>query len=382
MADESTSDRAARSRSGVIRATGRRRKRRTARQRALRITAWTVAGGLLVGGAGLGYVYVKLNGNISGVDINAALGPDRPEDIPNGSLDILVLGSDSRSGDNAKYGQDEGGARSDTAMIVHIYEDHKSASVVSIPRDTLVDRPACEASEAREAREAREGGSVPPARRAMFNESYQLGGPACAVKTVESMTGIRMDHYMEVDFTGFEELIDTLGGVEITTTKAIHDKSSHLNLDPGTHTLGGEQALGLVRTRKGVGDGSDLGRIQLQQAFVKALIDQIKNVGVLSNPKKLLDLADTGTSALTTDSDLASVNSLTGLAKVLRGIGSDDINMVTLPVAYDQNDPNRVVPLPAQSRQVWQALRADQPIPESATKDSAGEETDAHGLVR
>ncbi|WP_405862456.1 LCP family protein [Streptomyces sp. NBC_00090] len=349
---------------------GRRRKP-PARRRRLAILLSGVAAVLVLGGAGLGYVYVKLDGNIKGVDINAQLGAERPDDVDNGSVDILVLGSDSRSGDNAEYGKDEGGARSDTAMVVHVYEGHKKASVVSVPRDTLVDRPRC-ADE--------KGTSVPGETRAMFNTAYEVGGPACAVKTVEAMSGIRMDHYIEVDFTGFKKLIDELGGVEITTTQPIKDTKSHLDLAPGTHTLDGEQSLGLVRTRKSVGDGSDLGRIQLQQAFMKAFIDQVKDVGVFTNPAKLLDLADAATKAITPDSELDSVQELMGFAKGLSGIGPRNVHMITLPVEYDPADPNRVVPLEAQSRQVWTALKKDVPIPASATKDAATGKAD--GVVK
>ncbi|MFE0649602.1 LCP family protein [Streptomyces sp. NPDC059534] len=349
--------------SGRIRGAGSGRRRKPpAKRRKAPILIAGAAAVLVLGGAGLGYVYVKLDGNIKGVDINAQLGTERPVDVDDGSLDILVLGSDSRSGDNAAYGEDEGGARSDTAMVVHVYEGHKKASVVSVPRDTLVDRPACTDGQ---------GGSVAGERRAMFNTAYEVGGPACAVKTVESMSGIRMDHYIEVDFTGFKKLIDTLGGVEITTTQAIKDSKSHLDLAPGTHTLDGEQSLGLVRTRKSVGDGSDLGRIQLQQAFMKAFIDQVKDVGVFTNPKKLLDLADAATKAITPDSELDSVQELMGFAKGLSGLGAEDVHMITLPVEYDPRDPNRVIPLEAESRQVWKALKADLPIPASATKDAA-----------
>lgn len=351
---------------------GRRRKPRSKRKKALAITAWTAAGVAVLGGTGLGYVYFKLNGNIKGVDINNALGTDRPADVDNGSQDILVLGSDSRSGKNAKYGEDEGGARSDTAMIVHVHKGHKKASIVSIPRDTLITRPECET----------EGGRTDPGgRRQMFNTAYEVGGPACAVKTIEKMSGIRMDHYLEVDFTGFKKLIDTLGGVEITSKRAIHDKDSHLDLEPGTHQLTGEQALGLVRTRHGVGDGSDLGRIQLQQAFIKALMDQVKDVNLFGNPKKLYDLADSATSAITTDSDLDSVKDLTGFANGLKGIGSGDMKMVTMPVEYDPADRNRVLPLEEADRQVWDALREDRPIPKSAIDDSAGDKGDVGKVV-
>ncbi|WP_435270706.1 LCP family protein [Streptomyces sp. 1222.5] len=343
---------------------GRRRKTRNTSRKALLVTAWTAAGVVVLAGTGFGYVYFKLNGNLKSVDINQALGNDRPTKIDNGSQNILVLGSDTRAGKNKKLGggTDDGSARSDTAMIVHVYQGHRKASVVSIPRDTLIDRPACTDTK---------GAEHPAANGVMFNESYSTGGAACAVKTVESITGIRMDHYLEVDFEGFQKLIDDLGGVEVTTTKNIADPQSHLHLKAGTHTLTGQQALGLVRTRHGVGDGSDLGRIQLQQAFVKALIDQVKHVGVFSNPKKLYDLADTATKAVTTDSDLGSVNSLMDFAGGLKGISSSHMKMVTMPVQYDPADPNRVVLEKTKAQQVWDALKNDRPIPKSATEGTA-----------
>ncbi|MET7760758.1 LCP family protein [Streptomyces sp. NPDC005393] len=351
---------------------GRRRKGPSTRRRTVHYVVWTLAAVLVLGGAGLGYLYFKLNGNLTGVDVNAALGPDRPKNVDDGSMDILVLGSDSRAGKNAKYGTDEGTSRSDTAMIVHVYKGHKKASVVSIPRDTLVKRPSC----------AKGGQQTPAMREAMFNSAYEVGGPACTVKTIESMTGIRMDHFLEVDFSGFKQLINDLGGVNITTTASIHDKKSHLDLEAGPHTLDGEQSLGLVRTRHGIGDGSDLGRIKLQQAFVKALLDQIKHVDLFGNPQKLYDLADTSTKALTTDSDLASVSKLRGFAESLKGIGSGDMKMTTLPVQYDPQNPARVLPMERKAHLMWTALRNDQPIPASATKGSAGDATSAGKVVK
>jgi LCP family protein required for cell wall assembly len=343
---------------------GRRRKPRSGSRRALLITAWTAAGVVVLGGTGAGYVYFKLNGNLRSVDINQALGGDRPTKIDNGSENILVLGSDTRTGKNRKLGggTDDGSARSDTAMIVHVYEGHKKASVVSVPRDTLVERPQCTDTK---------GTAHPAASGVMFNEAYSTGGAACAVKTVESITGIRMDHYLEVDFQGFQKLIDDLGGVRVTTAKDIADPQSHLNLKAGPHTLDGEQALGLVRTRHGVGDGSDLGRIQLQQAFIKALMDQVKHVGVFSDPKKLYDLADTATKAVTTDSGIGSVNSLMDFADGLRGIGSSHMKMVTMPVRYDPADPNRVLLEKTKAQLMWDALKHDRPIPEAATQGTA-----------
>ncbi|MGJ5753354.1 LytR family transcriptional attenuator [Streptomyces puniciscabiei] len=351
---------------------GRRRKARSGSRKALRVGAWAAAGVVVLGGAGAGYLYFKLNGNIRSVDIDQALGNDRPSKIDNGSENILVLGSDTRSGANKELGggTDDGSARSDTAMIVHVYEGHKRAAVVSVPRDTLIDRPACTDTK---------GTTHPAASGVMFNEAYGTGGAACAVKTVESLTGIRMDHYLEVDFAGFQKLIDDLGGVPVTTTKNIDDPQSHLSLQAGTHTLNGRQALGLVRTRHGVGDGSDLGRIQLQQAFVKALIGQVEHVGVFSNPKKLYDLADTATKTVTTDSDLGSVNSLIDFADGLKGIGAKNMSMITMPVRYDPSNPNRVLMEKQKAQLVWDALKNDRPIPRSATAGTATGE--ARGVV-
>jgi LCP family protein required for cell wall assembly len=336
------------------------------------IMACTAAGIVVLGGTGAGYLYFKLNGNLRSVDIDHALGADRPQKVDNGSENILVLGSDTRSGSNKALGggTDDGSARSDTAMIVHVYEGHKKASVVSIPRDTLIDRPHCTDTDGRTHRAA---------SGVMFNSAYTTGGAACAVKTVESITGIRMDHYLEVDFSGFRKLVDELGGVEVTTTKNIDDPDSHLDLAAGTHRLDGKQALGLVRTRHGVGDGSDLGRIQLQQAFVKALLNQVKDIDLFGNPKKLYDLADTATKTVTTDSGLGSVNELMSFASGLKGISSRDMTMVTMPVRYDPADPNRVLVQKTKAELVWDALEHDRPIPKAATEGTA--RGDAKGVV-
>jgi len=350
--------------SGAAGSNGPRHRKERGRRKGLLIAAWTAAGIVVLGGTGMGYLYFKLNGNIKSVDIDQALGTDRPTKVDNGSENILVLGSDTRSGGNKKLGggTDDGSARSDTAMIVHVYKGHKKASVVSVPRDTLVERPSCVDAE---------GVRHAAASGAMFNSAYSTGGAACAVKTVESMTGIRMDHYIEVDFSGFQKLIDDLGGVTVTTTKAISDRESHLHLAAGSHNLDGKQALGLVRTRHGVGDGSDLGRIQLQQAFIKALVNQVKHIGVLSSPTKLYDLADTATKTVTTDSDLGTVKNLASFANGLKGISSSNMNMVTMPVQYDSADVNRVLVDKAKARLVWTALKNDRAIPKAATKGTA-----------
>jgi LCP family protein required for cell wall assembly len=332
---------------------------RSRRRRLLWILAWSTAAVLVVCAGAGGYLFWRLNSNIRTVDINGALGSDRPAEADTGAMNILLLGSDSRSGANGKLagGATDGTARSDTAMVIHVNQAHDKADIVSIPRDTLVDRPDCPS--------VKDGSTVAAATGVMFNTAYEVGGPVCAVKTVESMTGLRMDHYVELDFSGFAKLIDALGGVTVTTTIPIDDTESGLHLAAGTHHLGGDEALAFVRTRHGVGDGSDLGRIELQQQMMKSILAKVEGMGLLTDPVKLVDIADTATSALTTDSQLGSVTALVSLAQGMKKIHPDDITGVTMPNEVAPSDPNRLVPLQPQADALWSALQADEPVPDS-----------------
>lgn len=340
---------------------GGRRGRRPALWKAAGLT---LAGALVLGVAAAGWAYRHLDDNITGVDIDGALGDDRPAravtapsasgadatPLPTGALTLLVLGSDSRSGKENKAlgGGDSGGARSDTAMVMHVDAGRRSATVVSIPRDTLVTRPSCPRTSGR---------PTSVAHGVMFNTAYEVGGPVCAVKTVESLTGVRMDHYVEVDFSGFARIVDALGGVTVTTDQDIDDDDSHLHLAAGTHHLDGTTALALARTRHGIGDGSDLGRIGLQQKLVKALLDQIAHAGLLTDPARLYRVADALTAGLTTDTGLDSLGELTKLGRSLEGLTSGAVTTVTMPVVTAPSDPNRVVAKQPQARQLWQSLR-------------------------
>ncbi|CUW30537.1 MULTISPECIES: LCP family protein [Streptomyces] len=331
------------------------------RPRALKAVGLTLAGALVLGVAAAGWAYWHLDRNISSVDINSALGDDRPpravvtpsanaSPLPTGSLNILVLGSDSRSGEANRElgGGDSDGARSDTAMVVHLDAGRTRATVVSIPRDTLVTRPSCPLPS---------GAGTAPAYGAMFNSAYAVGGPVCAVKTVETLTGVRMDHYLEIDFSGFARLVDALGGVDVTTDEDIDDDQSHLHLRAGSHHLDGKQALALARTRHGIGDGSDLGRIGLQQMLVKALLARLSGAGLLTDPAKLYQVADAVTAGLTTDTGLDSLNELVSLGRSLRELTADRVRTVTMPVVTAPADPNRVVADEPAAGELWASLR-------------------------
>jgi LCP family protein required for cell wall assembly len=341
---------------------GRRTGRRS---RSLKIVGLSLAGVLVLGLGTAGWAYWHLNGNIRSVDINNALGDDRPpramttptpsgtaspSPLPTGSLNLLVLGSDTRSGkENQELGGGSSeGARSDTAMVVHLDAGRTKATVVSIPRDTLVTRPSCPLPS---------GGSTQVRHGAMFNSAYSAGGAVCAVKTVESLTGVRMDHYIEIDFAGFAKLVDALGGVTVTTDEDIDDEDSHLHLDAGTHDLDGKQALALARTRHGIGDGSDLGRITLQHKLVKALLERISSTSLLSNPARLYTVTDAVTGSLTTDTGLDSLSELMRFGESLRDLSADQVTTLTMPVVPAPSDRNRVVAEEPEAGELWKSLR-------------------------
>lgn len=361
--DESTPD--PRSGHSAPRTGGRGRKKERKR-RGLKITLGVLLVLLLAGGGTVYWMYSQLDGNIKGVDINKALDEkDRPKKLPTTGQNLLVLGSDSRAGAENKElggGGSVSGARSDTAMVVHIPEGRTEAVAVSIPRDTLVTRPECSKAD---------GSKMPSAERVMFNSVYSQVGPACVVKTVEKMSGVRIDHYLEINFAGFKDLVDAIGGVTVEVEEPIRDKASGLDLTAGSHKLNGTESLAYVRTRHGIGDGSDLGRIGLQQQFLLALLTEIKSQDLLGSPTTAYKIANSATKSLTTDKELASLTSLSDFAQSMNGVDPGSMETIMLPVAYDKQDPNRVVAAKPQADELWKAIRQDATIPESAKKSPA-----------
>ncbi|GLZ34420.1 transcriptional regulator [Lentzea sp. NBRC 105346] len=291
-----------------------------------------VVAGVVSLAGGVAYGYWRLDGNLQTVNLEHEIGPAeaRPPKTPGQTLNVLVLGKDD--------------GRSDTAMVVNINAAGDRAKVISIPRDTMVARPAC--------------GTNPPASKVMFNSAFTTGGAACAVKTVEAMSGIRIDHFIQIDFSGFARLVDAIGGVEIEIDEPIHDEKSGLSLDAGKTTLNGQQALAFVRTRYSIGDGSDLNRIKQQHKFLQALSAKLANENWLGDPVKTFELADDATKSIVTDEDLGSLAKLADLAEKLHGLKPDAITYQTLPTEPYAPDPNRVQPKEPEADQLWELVGA------------------------
>ncbi|MEU0950191.1 LCP family protein [Streptomyces canus] len=311
---------------------------------------------LVAGGAGWA-VYAKLDGNITADDAAAAelarYEKDRPTSLVKGAQNILLIGSDSRSGDgNGQYGRDSGTERSDTTILLHLAAGRRAATAVSLPRDLMVDVPACL---------GRDGTRNEP-MFAMFNYAFQKGGSACTIRTVEKLTNIRVDHHMVVDFHGFKDMVDAVDGVAVCLAEPIDDKAAELRLPAGRVTLNGEEALGYVRARKSLGNGSDTDRMDRQQRFLGALVHKVQSNDVLLNPVKLYPVLDAATSSLTTDPGLASLRGLYELVRGLRHIPTERVQFLTVPresYVYDANRDQLVEP---EARRLFERLRKDAPV--------------------
>jgi LCP family protein required for cell wall assembly len=293
-----------------------------------KLLAWT--GGslaaLLLAVAATGYaMYRHFNHNIAQANIRPLLGR-QPADLHPQAENILVIGSDSRQGTAAASTHTTD--QSDTMMLVHLPASRQWAEVMSIPRDSWVNIPSCVMG----------NGQASPPHDFKINEAFAIGnlygnrtalGAACAIKTIEQDTGIYIDHFIVVDFTGLENMVAALGGVQECNPVPFADPASGIVLPAGYHWLTPVQALAYVRARDGLGDGSDLGRITRQQAFVSSLISRAR--GELLNPLAMYRFLDAATGALTIDSQLGGVTGLYDLERSLHGIPAGKIALFTLP---------------------------------------------------
>ena len=339
-----------------------------------------MAGVLFVASTG-GFLYARLTAQFADrvVDINAYVSDGQnkatPDSFEGRAVNILVVGTDSRNGASGNIGagdEDEvPGLRNDSTMVIHVSADRSRVQVVSIPRDTLVDIPSCK---------HRDGSTSDPMSNEMFNNAMFYGadggntdediapGIACVKATVEKMSGMPIDAFMVVNFAGFINMIDALGGIWFNIPERIEDESASLFIDAGCWKLDGTQSLAYMRSRKGQGDGSDISRIGRQQQLISAMLREIQSKDYVTDSGALLTFLQAAIASVNVSSNLGDARAdLTLLLNVLSKTERANIQFVTMPVEEPSWDPNRRIASEPMARNVWNALKNDQGLPVGTT---------------
>lgn len=329
------------------------------RSRRARIAAWiSIAAVAILVVVSVG-VYVAVRVQLSGIThvtrIDRVHRPPRYTD----ALNILLVGSDTRTGHNAAIGGRNGCSCSDTIMVAHISPGHHNITVVSIPRDTVVPLYACSPWN------GTPGQQADPYAVERINATLAAGGPECVRETVEQQTGIYINDVMELNFTGFERVINDIGGVNVCLPFAIHNvitasEGSGLDLKAGEHHINGRVALQFWRTRYNVADGSDIARIARDQYLMAQIVKGVLHSGLLRSPSKIYTVIGDVASAMTTD---ASNAELLHIATSLRGISAKDVQFITAPWASYPYDPNEVEFAQPQADAVFWAIAHDTAVP-------------------
>jgi LCP family protein required for cell wall assembly len=336
---------------------------RLRRQRAVGAVFRTIAiavAVVLVSTVGVaGIAITRLTGSIqAGVHLQHVSGATAPPGIAaiSGGVNLLLVGTDTRTGQGGQFStKDElagssGAGNNDVTILLHIAQDHRSAMVVSFPRDLILNLPPCPAPN---------GGYYPASSNRMLNATLSRGGLSCPVLTIEKLTGVTIPYAASISFDGVASMSNAVGGVTVCVANSIKDPYTGIFLSAGNHTLQGGQALAFVRSRHGVGDGSDLGRISNQQVFLSALARKIESEGVLKNPLQLYSLATAATHNMQLSDSLSSLDTMVSLALALKSIPLENIVMIQYPTGSSPAFPNRVVPVPTLDAAVNNALVKD-----------------------
>ncbi|MEV7296713.1 LCP family protein [Streptomyces microflavus] len=355
-----------------------RSSRRAPKSGKRRVLRWvsSVLALLILGAGGAGYLYYEhLNSNIKKEDLT--LGDKQMADHKANAagqtpLNILLIGSDAR---DSKANQKLGGAKetfgspplADVQMLLHLSADRSNLSVVSMPRDTMLKMPKCTAPD----------GEVFPAstQDVQTNQSLRRGGPGCTVAAWYELTGIRIDHFMMIDFAGVVSMADAIGGVPVCVDANILSRGANgrggsgLKLEEGTTYVKGEQALQWLRTRYGFEDGSDLARAKAQHQYMNSMVRELRKGTKLTDPGKLMNLAEAATTALTVDKGLDTVKKLYDLAEELKKVPTKRITMSTMPNVYGTGtNDGRVYPKAGDAEQLFRMVREDVPLDGKASK--------------
>ena len=288
------------------------------------LVAFLVSGALFVGGS---LVYVVSQLTASGIDVYSTDGETfqipTAEEI-NGPINLLLIGSDTRAGQGSTAYGPVGAELADVIILLHINQARTNAVALSFPRDLMVKMPECPNPE---------GGDPYSARDfVQINATMNYGGPACTLLTVQALTGIRIPYLAMIDFKGVIAMSEAVGGVPVCVAEDISDDYTKLYLEAGQHTLVGDQALAFLRTRHGVGDGSDLSRISNQQVFLTALVRKLKDEGALTNPFTMLRIGSAALENMTLSRSLTDLGVMFGMAREANDVDLDKIVFLKLPV--------------------------------------------------
>ncbi len=321
----------------------------------------------IITGLGVVFFYRHLNGNLNVIETSELLGGDRPEKVkpegPQEPLNILVMGSDTRDCDGCALDNETGGNASDTTILMHLSADRERAYGISIPRDTLVDRPACE---------TQSGEETAPEEDAMWNVAFSVGGPTCTATQFEAITGVFVDHLVVVNFAGFEDMVDAVDGVPVCIPEDIVDPEHGINIPAGNREISGREALNYVRARYTLGDGSDISRIKRQQAFIAAMAAKVISADTLARVDRLLKFLNAATKSLSVDEGLDSLVKIAKVGVSFNGIGLDNIQFLTVPNGYypsDSENAGRVFFKPS-AKKLWNQIEADEPLSKEFTGDA------------
>ena len=302
-----------------------------------------------------GFAARNLAGNIEALEVISSPKPVSET----GPLNILLMGTDTRTDQGGGFGSEVeygGTGRSDTTILIHLSNDRKSAIAVSIPRDSVVNIPAC----------TKEDGTTVAERTDLFNSAFASAGPACTVKTLETLTGITINHAVIVDFIGFSNVVDALGGIKVCLTEAIDEpveNGAGIQLPAGVQIVDGKNALGLMRARYSLADGSDLKRIERQQELISLTIDQITDMNLITDLPALYKVLNAATSSLRMDPGLSDLDSLVTLSTSLSSMGSKNVSFVTVP--YEGTPDGNHVQWTESANQLWSAIINDTGWPPS-----------------
>ena len=316
-----------------------------------------VLAGTFAVGAG-SYFFITNQLSASGIEVYATDGNSfdlpTPEEI-DGPINVLLVGSDTREGQGSTAYGPVGSALADVIILLHISRDRQNAVAMSIPRDLMVAVPSCPNPE---------GGDPYPAREfAQINSTMTKAGPACTLLAVQQLTGVTIPYLAVIDFKGVIAMSEAIGGVDVCVATAIDDEYTNLHLEPGEHTLIGDEALAFLRTRHGVGDGSDLSRISNQQVFLTSLVRKLKDEGALTNPFTMFRLGTAALSNMTLSKSLTDLGVIFGLAKQVNIVDLNKITFIKLPV-YDLDGEyaGRVAPSPERAAELFELMASDKPL--------------------